>query len=45
MQIPTAFEIFGYPGFAILFFTLAAFLGIWLAYVIIFKDKNLNNKR
>ena len=45
MQIPTDFVIFGYPGFAILFFILAAFMGIWLAYVIIFRDNNLNNKK
>jgi len=45
MQIPTDFVIFGYPGFAILFFILAAFMGIWLTYVIIFRDNNLNNKK
>ncbi len=45
MQIPTDFTIYGYPGFAMVFFILAAFLGIWLVYVIIFKDNNLTKNK
>lgn len=41
MQVPTSFTIFGYPGFAILFFILAAVGGIIISYIIIFKDENL----
>ncbi|WZL88948.1 AarF/UbiB family protein [Salinimicrobium sp. 3283s] len=39
MQVPSNFIIFGYPGFAILFFLLAAVVGIYLSYTILFKDE------
>lgn len=39
MQVPSSFMIFGYPGFAILFFLLAAIVGIYLSYTILFKDE------
>ncbi|UZH55221.1 AarF/ABC1/UbiB kinase family protein [Salinimicrobium tongyeongense] len=39
MQVPSSFMIFGYPGFAILFFLLAAVVGIYLSYTILFKDE------
>ncbi len=45
MQIPTDFTIFGYPGLAMIFFLLAAAGAIFLSYIIIFKDENLNNKK
>lgn len=45
MQVPSDFTIFGYPGLAMVFFILAAFGGIVLSYVIIFRDENLNNKK
>jgi predicted unusual protein kinase regulating ubiquinone biosynthesis (AarF/ABC1/UbiB family) len=44
MQVPSEFMIFGYPGLAMLFFLLAAVGGIYLSYIIVFKDENLNNK-
>ncbi|MDT0686532.1 ABC1 kinase family protein [Autumnicola psychrophila] len=44
MQVPSEFMILGYPGLAMLFFLLAALGGIYLSYIIIFKDENLNNK-
>ena len=39
MSVPSAFTIFGYPGLAILFFLLAAVVGIYLSYTILFKDE------
>ena len=42
MRVPTDFTIFGYPGIAIIFFFLAAAGGIFLSYIIVFKDDNLN---
>ena len=44
MQVPSDFTIFGYPGLAMVFFLLAAVMGIYLSYVIIIKDDNLNSK-
>ena len=40
MRVETSFRIFGYPGFAMLFFLIAAAGGIWLGLVIIFSDKH-----
>ncbi|MFD1096304.1 ABC1 kinase family protein [Salegentibacter chungangensis] len=45
MQVPSDFTIFGYPGLAIIFFMLAALGGIFLSYIIIFRDENLNNRK
>ncbi|GAB2770241.1 AarF/UbiB family protein [Actinomadura fibrosa] len=39
MSVPSAFTIFGYPGLAIIFFLLAAVGGIYLSYVILFKNE------
>jgi ubiquinone biosynthesis protein len=39
MRIETAFQIFGYPGLAILFFLLAAIGGIALVFRALFMDK------
>ena len=39
MNVPSAFTIFGYPGLAILFFLLAAVVGIYLSYTILIKDE------
>ncbi|MDT0689856.1 AarF/UbiB family protein [Salegentibacter sp. F188] len=44
MQVPSNFMILGYPGLAMLFFLLAALGGMYISYIIIFKDENLNNK-
>ncbi len=40
MRIETAFQIFGYPGLAILFFLLAAIGGIALVFRALFMDKD-----
>ena len=45
MQVPSDFTIFGYPGLAMVFFLLAAVMGIYLSYIIIFKDDNLNSRK
>lgn len=39
MRIPTTWTILGYPGFAILLFILAASIGLYLVYQILFKDE------
>jgi ubiquinone biosynthesis protein len=39
MSVPSAFTIFGYPGLAILFFMLAALGGLYLSYVILFRNE------
>lgn len=40
MRIPTTWTILGYPGFAILLFILAASIGLYLVYQILFKDED-----
>lgn len=40
MRVPTTWTILGYPGFAILLFIIAAFIGFYLIYEILFKDEN-----
>lgn len=39
MRIPTEWSIWGYPGFAVLLFMLAAVIGFYLVYQILLKDK------
>jgi hypothetical protein len=39
MPVPTDFRLFGYPGLAMLFFLIAAGLGLWLVFNILLKDK------
>ena len=39
MRIETSFTLFGYPGFAMVFFLAAAGGGIWLAFNILTSDK------
>ena len=39
MNVPTEFTILGYPGLAIIFFLLAAIVGIALSYSILFRDE------
>ncbi|REL24272.1 AarF/ABC1/UbiB kinase family protein [Rhodohalobacter sp. SW132] len=41
MNIETDFTLFGYPGFAMLFFLAAAIGGGTLVYYIVFKDENV----
>jgi predicted unusual protein kinase regulating ubiquinone biosynthesis (AarF/ABC1/UbiB family) len=40
MQVETPFRLFGYPGFAMLFFLVAAGGGIWLAVTILRTDRD-----
>lgn len=40
MQVPSEFQLFGYPGLAIIFFLLSAIGGIILSLIIIFYDEN-----
>ncbi len=39
MRVETTFRLFGYPGFAMLFFLAAAAGGIWLAFTILSSDR------
>jgi hypothetical protein len=39
MRVETSFRLFGYPGFAMVFFVAAAGGGIWLAFNILSSDK------
>ena len=39
MRVETSFRLLGYPGFAMLFFLVAAGGGMWLAYSILTGDK------
>ncbi len=39
MRIPTQWTMWGYPGFAVLLFLLAAIIGFYLVYQILLKDK------
>jgi predicted unusual protein kinase regulating ubiquinone biosynthesis (AarF/ABC1/UbiB family) len=45
MRVETSFRIFGYPGFAMIFFLLAAIAGIGLAVTIIMTDVKARKKR
>jgi hypothetical protein len=44
MRVETSFRIFGYPGFAMIFFLLAAIAGVGLAITIIMADVNARKK-
>ena len=39
VRVPSAWTIFGYPGFAFLLFLIAAFIGMYLLYQILFIDE------
>ncbi len=39
-RVETTFRIFGYPGLAMIFFLIAAFMGFWLVINIVFYDKS-----
>lgn len=45
MRIQTAFQLFGYPGLAILCFLIAATGGIWLLISIFFQDEKIKKKK
>jgi hypothetical protein len=40
MRVETTFRLFGYPGFAILFFLAASFGAALLVFQIVFKDRS-----
>jgi hypothetical protein len=40
MRVDTSFRLFGYPGFAMLFFLVAAAGAIWLAFTIVSSDRS-----
>jgi predicted unusual protein kinase regulating ubiquinone biosynthesis (AarF/ABC1/UbiB family) len=44
MRVETTFRILGYPGFAMLFFLLAAAGAVWLGFVIITSDKQAKDE-
>jgi ubiquinone biosynthesis protein len=44
MRIETKFTIFGYPGLAIIFFFIAAGVGLFLVFHILFKDEESEKK-
>jgi hypothetical protein len=45
MRVDTTFRLFGYPGFAMLFFLAAAAGGIWLAFTILSSDRPTHRNR
>lgn len=45
MRVETSFRIFGYPGFAMIFFLLAAAAGLGLMFTILFYDEKHQPKR
>lgn len=40
VRVPSTWQIFGYPGFPFLLFLIAAFIGMYLLYQILFKDES-----
>jgi ubiquinone biosynthesis protein len=44
MRVETSFRIFGYPGFAMIFFLLAAAAGLGLIFTILFYDEKRRKK-
>ena len=44
MRIETPFKIFGYPGFAMIFFLLAAIAGVALVITIVMTDVKARKK-
>ncbi len=44
MRVPTSFQIFGYPGLAMLCFLAAAGGGAWLILTILLNDRNVRKK-
>jgi ubiquinone biosynthesis protein len=45
MRVETTFKLFGYPGFAMIFFLLAALAALYLGFVIIFSDKKADDEK
>ncbi len=45
MRIPSGWSIAGYPGFPVLLFIIAALIGFYLVYQILFRDENDKNDK
>ncbi len=45
MRVPSKFEIFGYPGLAMLCFLLATGGGFWLIMTIVMSDRAVRHKK
>lgn len=45
MQVETKFQLFGYPGLAMVFFLIAAGVGLWLVFNILAHDQKSKRKR
>jgi predicted unusual protein kinase regulating ubiquinone biosynthesis (AarF/ABC1/UbiB family) len=45
MRVQTSFQIFGYPGLAMLFFLVAAGVGLWLVFNILSHDQKTKRPR
>jgi predicted unusual protein kinase regulating ubiquinone biosynthesis (AarF/ABC1/UbiB family) len=45
MRIPSSWSIAGYPGFPVLLFIIAALIGFYLVYQILFRDENDKNDK
>ena len=45
MRVETQFRLFGYPGFAMLFFLVAAGGALWLAFTILTSDRSSKRRR
>ncbi len=45
MRVETSFRLFGYPGFAMLFFLVAAGGALWLAFTILTSDRTAKRRR
>lgn len=43
MRVETTFQLFGYPGLAILCFIIAAGIGLWLVLNVLMNDRNVRN--
>ena len=44
MRVETPFRLFGYPGFAMLFFLVAAAGALWLAFNIVSSDRPVRKR-
>ena len=45
MRIPSTFTLLGYPGLAMILFSIAAVIGLWLVLKMMLKDEDLNLKK
>lgn len=45
MRIPSTFTIFGYPAVAMIFFSAAAIIGLWMVFRMMMKDEDLKLKK